>query len=827
MKNMSLLMAALAAACAVRADVAEPLTVAQGETLGIAASRTHSAVAVHGALAVAGGTKDAPVVLTVTEALAVGGAAGDAATVTVGDWGQITMKARPLTIGGGGTGCVTLGGKRRRFWQNPTTGEVFTWDVDVADVATSAHDRFCDATAHHLFCGDIVVPADAAAESGVLDIIRLDPNGALFQNQNSDRIQNLSPNCDARILFNGGFLSDNNGYGASRRLSSTKGRALILESVDGRPITLGYKYGGPRTEPTEGLVKTAGAGDVVVHSATGNEHHFGWQLGASAFFWGHTGHLRLSSFMCLTCSEKNALPCRADGGDVVLDGDNEYNWLDLNGTAQAVNGLTAAAQSIVSNGAPRAATLVLGSQRPDGVLNAPNITAGINVEKVGTGTLTITNTPSFDALAVTAGTVSFAPADVPISLASITAAAGTTLVLDGATVRARAANLDAAATVTYVNGGRLVLAGEADDAAVDFIDGILQAGGVEVEKTGDGTSYLALDAASGVADVHVRAGVLAVARRGTTNEFWRVTIKETAVRGRELNLGPFRLYGEDGTICDGGGTSQSTYSQVANTTAPEALGPKQVMFSSTAYKPAGDYPDGKHGSDYQCAPEVAMFLDSTVNSCRFDFAPLLDAPDTWLVATYRIPAREGAFVTGYNVKSQWDGPQERFPGAWKVESSPSGKDGTWTAMDEQAGQKAPGGQAWYRTPFYPLCVAERPSAGFAPTACVRVDRGATLDCTQVTGRQELSKLAVDLSAGTGVGTLKGVRLAGAGTLNVVGIDGRVPLGVLPLVFAASATGSPLADWKVLLDGVPVEGRRLVWQEAALAVSAGGMALIFR
>ncbi|MDO5314225.1 MAG: hypothetical protein Q4G55_12580, partial [bacterium] len=485
------------------------------------------------------------------------------------------------------------------------------------------------------------------------------------------------------------------------------------------------------------------------------------------------------------------------------------------------------AHSIVSNGTANAATLVFGSQRPDGLLNVPNITAGVNVEKVGTGTLTITNTPSFDALTVTAGTVYFTPADVPVTLASITAAAGTVLVLDGATVRARTINLDSAATVTCVNGGRLVLVAEVADAATGFLDGSLHTGDVEVEKAGDGTAYLVVDDASGVADVHVRAGVLAVVRRGTTNEFWRVTIQETAVRGKELNLGPFRLYGEDGTICDGGVNGQSTYRQVANTTVPETLEPKQVMFSSTDYKPASDYPDGKHGNDWQRAPESAMFWDSTVYSCRFDFAPLLDAPDTWLVATYRIPARNGAFTTGYNVKSQWDDPLERFPGAWKVEASPSGKDGTWVVVDEQTNQKASNGQRWYRTPFYPLTVTDRPSAGFVFTACVRVDRGATLDCTRVTGRQELSNLSVDLAAGDGVGTLRGVRLAATGTLNVVGIDGKVPLGVLPLAFPDSVTGGSLANWKILLEGVPVEGRRLVWQGTTLAVVAGGTAIIIR
>jgi len=801
-------------------DVIEPLTIAQGETVSITASQSNSTVDVHGALTVSGGTKEDPIKLGILNALNVGCAAGDAATVTVGDFGQISMLAKPLTIGGaGGTGLVTVGGRRRVVYGQ--------WIVEITEASETAQ-RFFEIAAYHLYCGNISVPADATAESGVLDIIRLDPNGALFQTQNSDRIKNLSSSCDARILFNGGFLGNSNSYGAKYRFSSTAGKALILESVNGNPIMLCELYGNSTTIPTEGLVKTAGAGDVVVRSGTGSSNHFGWKLYDTSFVWQHTGDLRLSYYMCVTCDSTNALPCLADGGDVVLDGDNEYNWINLAGFTQPVNGLIAADQSIISNSSAKVATLVFGSQRPDGTLCAPNMTKRINVEKVGTGTLTITNTPAFDALEVKAGTVRFVAPVAAVSIGKISVQAGATLVIDGVTVSSGKISVDTDATVTLLNGGRLVLESA---GAGTFQEGPLK--GVCAEKTGNGVSYLAATNGTGLAGVHVCGGTLAVVQRGTTNEFWRVTIKETSVPDYELNLGPFRLYGEAGTFCDGGVANGTTlvYTQVANTTAPENLLAKQVMFSSTDYKPASEYTDGKHGSDNQYVPERAMFADSSVFSCRFDFKPLLSNPETWLVATYRIPALNGGFVTGYNVKSQWDGWKTRYPGTWKVESSPSGADGTWETMDEQVGQVGPNGQSWYRghsnyNNGYPMNAADRPSPGFDPDACVQVDGGATLDCTRVMDAQEIANLAVDLSAGGG--TLKNVRFAADGTLNLVNMPAGMNLSDydVPLTFDGVSGTANVSSWTVLVDGA--ENRaRLTWFNGGLRVFGSGTLILFK
>lgn len=806
----------LASACALglcltAGAATDGLTVAASETANVTASQANATVDVHGSLSVRGGTKDATVQLSVATALNVGRAEGDNASVTVGDYGQILGQAS-VTIGGlNGAGLVTLGGKRKG-------------DIDTANENSYSGDSA------HLFCGVITVPENATAASGTLDILHLDENGALVQSGAKAKIQNLSSSCDARIRFNGGSLSDANGWGGAKQFASTGGKALVLESENAKPISLRYQYGAV-CEPTEGLVKTAGAGDVVVTGKTWTEGqgHYGWRLTDQGFVWGHTGDLRLSAAMCLVCASANVLPCLENGGDVVLDGGRPDNWLDLAGTAQAVNGLTVVAPSVVSNSAATAATLTFGSARPDGTLNAPLVLGQVNVEKVGTGTLTITNTPTLAALTVTGGTVRFAPSDgLVVNLSALTVAANAQVVIDGVTVRANALALDPSASIDVLNGGRLAFAEDATTART-FVDGGQIPAGSSIEKTGAGTTVFVEPGQTELKDVHVRGGVLALAARGTTNEFWRVTIKETAVAGVNLNVGPFRLFDADGAYCDGGimdgsfaWSDERFYAKVEGVLAT-ALGPKQIMFSSVDFM-EGDYNQVYHGNDAQMPPQKAMFSDASTCSCAFNFAPVLTDPSTWLIATYRIPALDGKVVVGYNMKSQWDDPTRKFPGAWTVESSPSGADGTWEVLDEQVGQKAANGNRWYRTSPYPV-LADMPTAGLPTGANVQVDAGATLDCSRVEGKQEISCLTVDMSS-TGVGTLKGVRLAKTGTLHVTGVTGKAPKGMLPLAFVDSVLGEDLSGWTVFLNGVRVN-RRLMGRGDALELVAGGFAVILR
>ena len=789
-----------------------PLAIAQGETKNVTASESHTTIDVHGTLTVSGGTSSAVVQLKGTGPMTVGAASGDNAAVTVGDYGQIDIVNNTLTVGGpGGTGLITLGGKRKG---NTTT----SYELD----------------ASHLRCGSIVVSAEATSATGFIDILRLNDGGSLVQNQTFEKINNLNATCDARILFNGGSLSVANAYSSSQRFVSTAGRAIVFESENGKPIDLRYRWGGTGY-PANGALRTAGAGDMVVYSETGSEHHYGWSLNLGHIQWGHKGDFRLAKNMWVVCYTTNALPCLADGGDVVLEGNSIYNSLYVNGYNQDLNGLKAAANSVVTNASATVATLRFGSARADGTLNVPRLGGAITVAKVGAGTLTVTNTPSIPSVDAKAGTILFAPG-CDVRVKSVTAAAGAKIVVDGVTVSADSIRLDADDIVETRNGGRLVLAMDVAANETAYVARDKVASGATVDKTGSGTLCYVAKAQVLPAALRVHDGTLQFAELGTTNEFWRVTIKAPEVAGTYLNLSPFRLHDGDFAFCDGGwndGTTK-TYTQVANTTAPADLTARQVMFSST------DYTTTKHGSDNPVEPEVAMFINSSVFSCRFNLKPTVDNPDTWLVATYRIAPLNGKYVYGYDVKSQWDGWNTQYAGTWMVESSPSGKDGTWVVMDEQSAQKARNGESWYRgtdtkvngvfVPSnnpYPLKAPYQASAGFDPVADVQVDPGATLDCSLVTDGQELSSLTVDWSKSGEAGVLKGVKLAATGTLNLVNVTGKAPTGDLPLAFVDSVTGGDLSGWTVKVNGVVTAKRLLFWSNGKLSLSSVGLTVIVR
>lgn len=805
MNTVSRFFAAVSMAVVVVNALAEgSLTIAQGETKTISATQENTTVDVHGVLSVSGGTYMELVKLTATEGLTVGCAEGDDATVTVGDYGQIKTSPKQVTIGGpGGKGLVVLRGKR--LW-NYTSG--------------------CDANASHLFAGDVVMPAEATSETGVFDIIRLDAGGVLSQDKNTEKIRNESANCDARILFNGGYLAVNNGWNSQQRFVSTAGKALIFASENGHPINLRYRYG-TAVSPCLGRIETAGAGDFAVYSEDAPDQ-FGWKLSKDDFVWGHKGDFRLSSYMYVNCQTADALPCLSDGGDIVLDGDNQSNWLDLNGKDQNVNGLVSAANSVVKNASVTAATLIFGSARPDGVLCAPNIQGKgeVNVRKIGAGTLTVTNTPSFANLDVINGTVKFV-SSCDVTLSSVTVAAGARLILDGVQVMVGSVTRAEGSVVTTLNGGALVKISDVAEGEKIVMDGDESIASVTLKKTGEGTlSYVGNITP---AAIHVQEGEFAVAGIGTSNEFWRVTIKETEVANNYLNLGPFRLFSEtsNASYCDGGRDdtpgSQPGYTCVDSGTSPDQLAAKQVLFSSADYT----YSKGeKHGSDQYFLPEEAMFNNATVLSCKYNFSPIATDATTWLVATYRIPALNGKYVRGYNVKSQWDGPKVHFPGKWKVESSPTGKDGTWEVVDEQTtSQVAPNGASWYRDQPYPLNIADAPSEGCMTAINLRVDAGALFDATHVVGGQEVSFLTIDVSKGSGIA--KGVRLASTGIIDVVGVSSKTPDGELPLKLMNCVTGGDLSSWTVRINGVEMKRIHLTWRGDKLALRLDGLVVIHR
>lgn len=359
-----------------------------------------------------------------------------------------------------------------------------------------------------------------------------------------------------------------------------------------------------------------------------------------------------------------------------------------------------------------------------------------------------------------------------------------------------------------------------------------------VEKTGAGTVALVSPSNTVVCGaVHVREGSLLFSERGSTNRFWRFTVKQAAAAGSEICLGPMRLFDRACNVTDGAPTTGTTqkytvhYPTDAQPVQTCDLPPLHMICSSDRYSLA-DNPPGDN-----LRPPYCLFFNSTVYSCLFtNQVPQIRVPASWLVVDFRIP--DGTGVTaGYDLRAQWHEPvKSSYPGCWSLESSPDGRDGTWSVMDEQFDQIPSRGQRWYHdsdngsTPStnpYPINRACHGGHGFSPEATVRVDRGATLDCSFVAGGQTVTSLKVDMSAGNGVGTLKGVTFAPSGTIELIGLSQPKNAAAIPLTFVDCEGVEALPSWTLRVNGGTDCGLRLKRKDGALCVQPGGVVLRYR
>lgn len=803
---------------------ADTITVAQGDTQNITAAATVTAMEVHGTLRLRGTSKTDVAELTFDPSstpASLGTAAGDNAIIDIGDYGRI--KGGLFSFGGlGGVGGFVIGGKRK----NDMTG--IEWDGATAHLAT----------------GQLRISEDAKSDSGVIDILTLNSGAAAGMNQNvggkGARIVNASTNVDARILFNGGYFACFNAFNATYLFSTMNnsqfpsdipagagGKSIILESVNGNRIDLRFANGG-MGYPKYGSVNFRGAGDVVLYS-TDRTYVYGWQWDGSATDWQQNGDLILTGTFRFLCFREDCLPCATTNGIVQLQG-NDLCYLDLRGKNQKMNGLVANT-AMLTNSSATATRIVFGSGKADGVLSVKKVgcTGLITAVKQGTGTLIVTNTPYFPAIKVTGGTVHFKNDDCTLGSLAVNAPAAT-VVVDGCTLTVNDPDTGLGSAVSCVNGGRLCLSAAAN--ATNAVDASNWSG-VALEKAGAGTLILGTEPSAALSSVKVAGGTVAVGVIGSTNHFWRVSFKST-VNGGALAMGPLRLYAHDLSRTDGGGNGGSygngTYTDMssAGITASQ-LAPKQFICSRSDYAPD----KSAEGSNYR--PPVAMFGASTVYSCMFKTQPYpsVNNPASWVVMTYRIP-NTAAVTYGYDVKSQWEG-TGNHPGTWTLESSPDGTDGSWEVMDEKSGMQARTGQCWYHgdgSAYFSTNPYAFPKistgGGFASSANVQVARGATLDCSHVTGGQTFSSLTVDCAAGTGDGTLVNVAFAAAGEVRLVNFPANTPLEnyELPLVFTDAADTLNVHAWTLYVNGVATT-KKLSYRNGRLICLPQGTVLLFR
>jgi len=665
----------------------------------------------------------------------------------------------------------------------------------------------------------------------------------------------------ARVLFNGGTFAYNNCWEGECFAADTSTR-WILESVDGNPIDFHTIWGArdfnsPRNPACH--VETRGSGDVRFTASAGAPNYGIFSLREN-LKWNHGGNVVVDAYARLITHSNNLLPCGVGRGGlrIVSNTGNtrsyEGSWFNPCGRSHWVNSIEITGNSgWLTNSSSTVSTLTFGTNDLNGTFRVPRLAGMICVKKTGTGTLTITNTPAIPELNVDGGTALVTQAAAgrttidsltigaaatvkvvaPATFKKVTeTVAGGQIVVDGTELTLVTA-LPPRATLVCVNGGKVVYAASAAAGNTVRLSAADMMRSVSVVKTGEGE--LQLDAAGGsLASLDVAAGTVRLGAFGTDNRFWRVTYKQAMVKGQNLYMGPLRLFDKTCAFADGGSiptsASDQTYTDKSSQVSTAAsLAANQFICSSSNYQANSDASGACHRDPY------CMFWCSTVFSCCFNFAPALDKPETWVTMTWRIPdAATVGYPSAYDLKSQWEGTGKNRPGAWKLESSPTGEDGTWETMDEKSGIVGSWGQSWYNGQNsgadksarpWELPAAIRDSATpLASIGSLKVAAGAVFDATLVTGGQEIGSLTVDAAGG---GTLKNVSFAAAGVLDIVNVSGKLPANFkVPLVFETVGATANLGGWTVRVNGAPAKGWPS-WQDGQLCVVQPGCAIILK
>ena len=625
------------------------------------------------------------------------------------------------------------------------------------------------------------------------------------------------------INFNGGVLTDGGGWDTPW-FDTASGTTVALVSVDGNPISFLYpnaqrKYWNRnRAGGTPGRVTTSGSGrcDLQSSSVSGSNTLSLRLTGCTATDWGHTGGTYFGYYDdngtkgYLWCEEADVLP----PGDIYLGtyGGRSPVELSLRGHSQTVERLHLQNAS---------STVVAGSGTP--ALKFSSANARID-----------------STCAATAPT---------LSVPAITVESGATLTVDkvAVTVASSFSNLG---TIAYANGGSLTvsLGGSSDTIGLSATAPLT--GATRLVKNGAGAYSYAGDAALDVDALTVSAGEFRLSGpRGTTNRWWRFTIKQCADATAKANLSGLRLL--DGVLtaenkyqpADGAAPdpdypngSRSSYSR--NTGAPSTYNRYNWNFTYQQGNGTPTYTAAwtARGSGQTLEPNVIWVADPTTLACEFTNPyPKQSDPNTWIVYTYRIP--EGRPIRGYNLRQAWG--FSNYPKYWVLESSADGV--TWETMDTQANYAlTASGQSWYNnggqgklpSSMIDFSSQVKPTlpttGGLSSSVNIKVASGATFDASLVTGGQEISTLTVDYAGG---GTLKGVRFASSGTLSLQNVPAGTNLTgfAVPLTFE-DVVGTPaLANWTVVVNyanGVTRE-KKMIWENGILRLSSGGFMLVVR
>ena len=380
-----------------------------------------------------------------------------------------------------------------------------------------------------------------------------------------------------------------------------------------------------------------------------------------------------------------------------------------------------------------------------------------------------------------------------------------------------------------------------------------------IVKTGSGTFDLSTDATA-APKIRVDGGVYRPGGVATTNRWWRFTFKKAAkdsvvcTKGDDapatetLSLGKIHLfgYGPDQVLSD------ETPPLNRNLALDETRTGNEEDLSGMAAGTIASSPWFIYSTGANNMPKGATWTNATSLtlsmassgwvSCMVFTNKIvqLDNPDTWVTVAFRLKD-DDSVIRSYCIGGGAGNGSAGVVGAthWKVESSPTGKPGTWVTMDERAEEtpnhyvKSADHLFTYYNGLHPYMFHMN---GTGP---IRAD---TFDISNVsatgTGSVDLSnvpdsalassELTVDFPAGGG--SYSKYSFGETGTLRIVNVPENVRISErteIPVSLGTVLNANNVRRWTVTVNGVENSNLNLQCQDGVLSFRRKGFVLSFR
>ena len=839
---------------------AQNLTISEPTTLSAAESAiVYENVTVNADLTIDGTDRG----LTNTSSIVIGESASEPVTVVVTNGAKwVVAKNQTMTFSGKGGTLIA----------SSTVAPAFSLNDAVPTGVGTARPNSFGTVGYNT---TVKIGSNAVAEGGVMDIARILPNGTVSFRS----VENSNPDVAARILFEGGthwLLSDDS---KKLRFSVANGAKIILESVDGNPITMRNLLQDYRLFAGAGTLETRGDGDFVLYLGDGDRRCTA-TLSCDEdgeILWNHKGRLVLSGPGNCMVGADNVLPFGPQTGPVVF---SNTEWVsnvtpprfDLNGKTVTVNGIFVEGGygrfTVITNSAETVATLlfnvetnaVLGGLIGNNVTFAANAATNIRLGKAGAGTLTIDKLPAVAGFDVLEGSI---VGTANVSVNDIMATNGVALMVKSPYFNKDVHNSGLSADVLAVDAGdgTTVLSNVWQNALV------VRSGTASIENGAENIPAAERPwrpAKSQIGAVSVDGGVLDIVRgslsstniavaagatlrirggAGTTNRvdfytptlsdhYYRFIFKESNGK-KSFALNHLFLRASDGTrefSVYNSETPKYTLNQSAASASSLSAG--QYMYSCPAGLDFAERDDGTRAYSPSGLSDRTSWGGVIINENK---GLSLGSPDTWVTLTIRLREAASLPLVGYQLYN--DTSVNNKVTVWEVQASDDGT--TWRTVDSRtkadiysssnpSGGPDNEGYGW-------LNIAEpfgwrsaSPGNAFNCQGSVQVDEGGVLDLSAVPNANvSVKSLTVDVPSGGG--TIVNFRPAENGVVNITGLSGDLPNRyALPLTLLDVTDAEKFKTWKVAVDGNIVRNTELLYSGGVLTTHAvSGFMLLFR